>query len=44
MTWNKNEEGLLGLEAGRLVTDSVGGDGLGQILDRLELLLGKVNG
>jgi len=40
----KNEKDLLGLEAGRLVTNSVSRDGLGQLLDRLELLLGKVNG
>jgi hypothetical protein len=40
----ESEEDLLGLETVRLVTNSVDGGGLGQLLDRLELLLGEVNG
>jgi hypothetical protein len=35
---------VLGLERARLITDSLVGGGLGQLLNSLELLLGKVNG
>lgn len=35
---------VVGLERGRLITDSVVGGRPGQLLNLLELLLGKVNG